>query len=460
MLTTAGIDQFAHTLQGRLIGPDDPEYDNGRAVWNGMVDRRPALIAQCAGAEGVVQSIAFAREAGLETSVRGGGHGVAGNAVADGGLMVDLSPMNAVQVDPKTRTARVGAGATWGDFDGAAQVHGLATTGGTDSRTGVAGLTLGGGLGFLGRKYGLAADNLVAADVVTADGRMIRSSADEHADLFWALRGGGGNFGVVTAFEFQLHEVGPEVLVAQVFHPFEDARDVLRFYRDFMVGAPDEVTCLAVVLRVPPVEPFPEPQHGTTTVALVACYAGEPSDGAAVLEPLGRTGDPFLSVVQPMPYTVLQQSFDAGFPDGERYYWKSSFLGGLTNEAIDAMVTALDPLQGTLSAAAIESLGGAIGRVGQTETAFPHRDAAFNFSVFAGWSDPAADDDMITWTRETHRAMTPFSTGDVYANYLSQEGDERVRAAYGENYARLRKIKAKYDPDNAFHLNQNIPPTG
>ncbi len=457
------IDHDAATvLEGRMPGtllrPGDAGYDEARTVWNGMIDRRPALIARCRGADDVVAAVDFARENDLTLSVRGGGHSVAGRAVCDDGLMIDLTPMSAVQVDAEARTARVGRGATWGDFDEKAQEHGLATTGGLVSSTGVGGLTLGGGIGYLARAHGLAADNLIACDVVTADGRRVRASEDENPDLFWGLRGGGGNFGIVTSFEFRLHEVGPGILTAQAFHPADAAREVLEFYRDFTADAPDEVMCYALVAHVPPAPPFPEESHGDTTVALVAAYAGEAEEGRPVLEPVASYGDPILAFAEPMPYTALQQAFDDGTPEGGRYYWKSHFLDALTDEVIETLVRHVDPLPGAYSMVGFEHLQGAVGRVPATDTAFPERDAAFSFGAWAGWIDSADDEEMIGWTRRLHDAMAPHATGGVYTNYLDQDEDGRVEAAFGANYGRLVELKKKWDPDNLFRMNQNIRP--
>jgi FAD/FMN-containing dehydrogenase len=444
------IERFADSLRGRLVLPGDTHYDEARAVWNGMIDRRPAMIARCKSAADVMAAVDFAREQDIQLSVKAGGHNVAGKAICDDGLVIDLSAMNSVRVDPNTQTARVGPGATWADFDREAQAFGLATTGGVDSRTGVAGLTLGGGIGYLARKYGLAIDNLLAVDVVTADGELRPASQEENPDLFWALRGGGGNVGVVTSFEFQLHEVGPEVLTAQIFYSFEDAEAVLRFYREFTAEAPDELACYAMVVHVPPVAPFPEAAHGQIAVALVACYAGSIADGEAVLAPLKGFGEPLLKAVTPMPYATLQQSFDAGAPDGGRYYYKSQILDELSDQAIKTIVDQVEPLPGPFTMAGIEPMGGAINQVEATATAYPHRDAAYNFAVWAGWSDPKDDEEIIDWTRGFHQAMAPHATGGAYANYLAADDADRMKEAYGQNYRRLVEIKRAWDPDNVF----------
>lgn len=456
MLEQTTLDQLGSALRARLTLPEDAGYDEARAVWNGMIDRRPAMIARCANASDVMAAVNFAREHALPLTVKAGGHSVSGKAICDDGLVIDLSAMNAVRVNPEAQTAQVGAGATWGDFDQEAQAFALATTGGVDSRTGVAGLTLGGGLGYLARKFGLTVDNLLAADVVTADGELRHASADKNPDLFWALRGGGGNVGVVTSFEFQLHEVGPELLVAQIFHPYENAREVLHRYRDYMAQAPDEVGCYALIVHVPPVAPFPEERHGKPAVALVGCYAGSIEEGEEALAPLSSLGDPILNAVQPMPYTALQSSFDAGFPKGGRYYWKSQYLGEFADDAIEGVVEYGSALPGAMTAVGLEAMGGAVNRVDPTATAFPHRDAAFNFSIFAGWTEPEDDADIIAWTRQFHDAITPYSTGGTYVNYLDR--DDNRRAAYGPNYERLLQVKQAWDPDDVFQMNPGAAP--
>ncbi|MEG3190769.1 FAD-binding oxidoreductase [Lysobacter sp. D1-1-M9] len=451
-LDSSTIAQFAASLRGTLIVPVDPGYDEARAVWNGMVDRRPLMIVRCKGAADVLCSINFAREHGLPCTAKAGGHGVAGKSICDDGLVIDLSLMSGVRVDADARTVRVGPGARLGDLDHETQAFGLATTAGTDSRTGVAGLTLGGGIGVLARTHGLAADNLIGADVALADGTLVRASKDENPDIFWALRGGGGNVGIVTSFEFQLHRVGPQLQVVQVFHRLEDAAQVLRFYRDFSAQAPDEVACYALFANIPPAAPFPEELHGKTTLVLFACYSGDPAQGAALLKPVEDFGMPIVKSAQPIPYTTLQKTFDAGTPDGLRYYWKSQFLHDLPDGAIETIVSRIQTLPGALTMGGFEPMGGAINRVNPAATAYPHRDAAFNFSIFAGWNDGADDDAIIGWTREFHDAMRPYSSGGAYYNYLDADEGGRASEAYGENHQRLCEIKAKYDPGNLFRL--------
>jgi FAD/FMN-containing dehydrogenase len=445
-------------VAGPVITRDDPGYDEARAVWNGMVDRAPLAIVQCAGPTDVVEAIRFAAENDLPLAVRSGGHNVAGKSVCDDGVVVDLSAMNDVTVDPTARTARVGPGATWGEFDAVAQEYGLATTGGIVSTTGVGGLTLGGGIGYLARTHGLAMDNLRSVELVTAAGDVVRASEDEHPDLFWGIRGGGGNLGVVTAMEFDLHEVGPEVYAAQAFYPFSQAQAVLEFYREFTADAPAEVSCYAFVAHVPPEEPFPEATHGDTTIALVAAYSGDTDDGDAFLAPIEAFGDPIFRVVGPMPYTALQQSFDAGAPKGTRAYWKATYVDEIPDDVVDVVLDRVESLPGPLTLVAFEPMGGAIAHVGADETAYPHREATYNFGIFAGWLDEAEDDAIVAWTREFHEAMAPYSTGGVYANYLDGDDTDRVANAYGENYDRLAALKAEWDPENRFRLNQNVEP--
>jgi FAD/FMN-containing dehydrogenase len=455
----SGTDSFAESLEGPLVRPGDEDYDQVRSVWNGMIDRRPAMIARCETVEDVINSVRFAKERGLPLSVRCGGHGVAGSAVCEGGLMIDLSPMNSVSVDTGRRIAVVQGGAKLGDLDKSTQAHGLATTAGIDPGTGVGGLTLGGGLGFLARKLGLTIDNLASAEVVLADGTLVTASAHENADLFWAIRGGGGNFGIVTAFEFKLHKVGPELMTAQIFYPFEAAREVLRFYREFMAEAPDELGCYALLVPVPASEPFPEHLHGKTALALAASHAGDPDEGRALLDRLAGIAEPILAAVGPMAYVELQSSFKDAAPDGGRYYWKSQYLDELTDELIDLVLERARALPGCYSNTFFEPMGGAINRVDEDATAFPHRNARFTIGISSGWTDPQEDEEAIAWTRDFHDAVAPHSTGGVYANYMDFDEDERVGSAYGANFDRLRQLKAKYDPDNLFRMNQNIRPS-
>lgn len=449
VLDDAAIHGFAAGFHGAVLRPGDDGFDAARHVWNGMIDKTPALIARCAGVGDVIAAVNFAREQQLLVAVRGGGHNVTGNAVCDRGLVIDLSQMNSIHVDPTGRTARAEGGATWGDLDREAQVFGLATTGGVISSTGVGGLTLGGGVGWLVRKHGLACDNLLSADVVTADGRLVTASATENADLFWGLRGGGGNFGVVTSLEFRLHPVGP-ILGGMVLHHRDDAPAVLRFFREFTQHAPEELTTYCGMLTSP---------DGVPVVALIACYSGAIEEGEAVLRPLREFGSPIADLIQPMPYRAMQSLLDAGFPAGLRNYWKGNFLRELPDAAIDELVAQAARMASPLSTVILEYYGGAASRVGAGETAFPHRQAMYDLVIIALWADPAEDAPNIHWARDTAAAMEPYASGGVYVNLLGVEGEERVRAAYGANYDRLVALKDKYDPTNFFRLNQNIKPT-
>ncbi len=448
MLPDGAIQKFTADFHGELIRQGDPGYDGARAVWNGMIDRRPALIARCAGVEDVQAAVRFARGNGLLTAVRGGGHNAAGFAVCDGGLVIDLSPMKAIRVDPAARTARAQAGATWGDFDRETQAFGLATTGGAISTTGIAGLTLGGGLGWLMRSYGLACDNLLSVDLVTAEGRVLTASEQENPDLFWGVRGGGGNFGIVTSFEYRLHPVGP-VLGGVLVHPLDRARAALQFYREFAQSAPTELTIFPALMTTP---------EGVPVIGFAVCYNGPIAKGEQVLQPLRSFGPPVADQVGPMPYTALQSMLDAAFPAGLQVYWRSDFLRGLGDETIDTILTRFGERTSPLSVIIIEQFGGAVGEVGREETAFEYRDARYNLAIIARWTDPGESDKHVRWARETWEAMRPFASG-VYVNYLGEEGESRVKAAYGaRKYERLVALKTKYDSSNFFRLNQNIKP--
>ncbi len=449
-LDPQAVRRFADDLKGTLIQPGDADYDEARRVWNGMIDRRPALVARCLGVEDIARSLAFAREHDLHVTVRGAAHNVGGRSVADGALMIDLRQMRWVKVDSGARTAHVGPGAVGADLDRETQAFGLATPGGTDSSTGVIGLTLGGGFGFLSRRFGLAADNLRGATVVLADGRVVQAAPDGDPDLLWALRGGGGRFGVVAEMELDLHPLGPELAVAQVFYPYRSASAALRFFRDFMAEAPDEVGSFALAVNVPPVDPFPQEHQGKTAIALVVAYAGETETGMRALHPLGEFGEPILNAITPMPYTALQQAFDAASPAGNRYFWKSQYLSGLPDEAIDLFVDRCRTLPGPFSAAWFEPLGGAFGRIDPGAAAFPHRQAVCNFAIQAGWTDAGDDARAIAWARSFHAAMAPFSTGGQYANYAGSDGDAELAALYGANAQRLQRLMATYDPDGVF----------
>lgn len=439
-------------LSGRLLLPDSPEYEEARHVHNGAIDKRPAAIVRCAGTADVQDALALAREHGLPVAVKGGGHNVAGRAVCDGGLMIDFSLMRGIMVDPRARIARAQPGATWGGFNRETQVHGLATTGGIVSTTGIAGLTLGGGLGWLMGKYGLAVDNLRSAEVVLADGRVLRASQDENPDLFWALRGGGGNFGVVTQFEYALHPVGPLVTGGIVAFPFDQARTVLRSFREFTAGLPDEITVFCGLIHAPD-------GSGAKLAAVVACHCGPLEAGEAALAPVRRFGTPVMDALGSIPYTAQNTLLDAGFPAGARNYWKSSFLSALTDDVIDLAVERFAACPSPMSGMVLEHFHGAATRVAPTATAFGHRSEGYNLLVAAEWMDRDEDGPNTAWARETFAALAPAMVPATYVNYMGDdESAGRVSEAYGVNFARLQELKRRYDPENAFHLNQNIPP--
>jgi FAD/FMN-containing dehydrogenase len=441
--------EIASRVRGKVIRPDDVEFDEARKVYNGMIDRRPGAIVRCTGAADVIAAVNLAREHQIPFSVRGGGHNVAGLAVCDGGMMIDLSPMKSVRVEPATRSVRAEPGVTWREFDHETQAFGLATTGGAISTTGIAGLTLGGGLGFLMRKHGLACDNLISADVVTADGELVRASLDENADLFWALRGGGGNFGIVTSLEYQLHPLGP-VLGGLVIHPLSAGKDLLRFYREFIAVTPDELTVYVGFITLP---------DGKPAVAFAICYAGPVAAGEATLKPLRQFGTPLADLVAPTPYVDVQRIFDPSYPSGLLNYWQGSFMRELTDDAIDALVESYAAVPSTLSAVAIEHMGGAVRARGDTDSAFSHRSASLSVIITSLWSDAADSAINTEWARQLWRQMERSSTGASYVNYLGEgEPEDRVRAAYGQSYSRLVDIKRKYDPANLFRMNQNIRP--
>jgi FAD/FMN-containing dehydrogenase len=451
-----GIDRF----RGRLISADHPDYDRARAVWNGAIDRRPGLIAQCIGTSDVVAAVRFARDHDLEIAIRGGGHNVAGTAVCDDGIVIDLSAMRAVRVDPAGRKAWVQGGALWGDVDNETQSHGLATTGGIVSHTGVAGLTLGGGVGWLMRKHSLTVDNLLAADVVTANGELLHASEDEHPDLFWALRGGGGNFGVVTSFEFRLHSIGPVVLAGPILFDASDAGEVLRFYRDFIGGAPDELGTVVRFGTAPPLPVIPADLHGRPVMIVGTCYAGPIEDGERALRPLRAYRTPLLDLVGPKPYVGFQSALDSTVLHGWNYYWKSTHLPELRDDLIDVIAEHAFSFSSPRSYVAMFHLKGAVSRVAEGGTAFGNRQASHAMTIDAVWR-PGEDfgDRDTAWTREFFAALGEFREG-VYVNFLGgDESPDRVREAYGDSvYDRLVDVKTTYDPDNVFHHNQNIVP--
>jgi len=458
--TPAAVDQLRAGLRGTLLTPGSEQYDEARTVWNAMHDRRPALIVRCAGASDVVEALRIARANGLAVAVRGGGHNIAGNAVCDDGLVIDLSAMRSVHVDATARTARVEPGATLGDFDREAQAFGLATPLGINSTTGVAGLTLGGGFGWLSRSLGLSIDNLLSADVVLANGELVRASETEHPDLFWAIRGGGGNFGIVTSFEFRLHRVGPMVMSGLIVHPLAAGRDVLRFYRDFVARAPEQLVCWFVMRKAPPLPFLPVEWHGREILVLAACWAGPMEEAERALAPLRAFGKPLADVIAPTPYAAWQTVLDPLLAPGARNYWKTHDFRTLSDGLIDVMLEHAGRIPDAQTEIAFAQLGGAVSRVPTEATAYTHRDAEYVMNVHGRWSDPAKDGEVIGWARELFRAAAPFATGGAYVNFLTHEEGDRVRAVYGTNFARLVEVKTKYDPANVFRGNQNILPTG
>jgi FAD/FMN-containing dehydrogenase len=449
-LDEAAVQDFTASLRGEVLRPTDDGYDEARTIHNGMIDSRPTLIARCAGVADVMSSVRFARDQQLLVSVRCGGHSVPGFCVCDGGLMIDLSRMRGVRVDAARQTVRAEGGVTWGDFDHETQAFGLATTGGIARPTGIAGLTLGGGHGFLMRKYGLACDNLLSVDLVTAEGHLLTASADENADLFWGLRGGGGNFGIATSLEYRLHEVGP-VLGGMLIYPLARAKEIFRIYRDVTSAAPDELTMDAILATLP---------DGTQAAAVLACYAGPIAEGERLLAPLRSSGPLLDDQLSPMPYVALQSIVENFNPPGMRNYWKSDYMTQLSDDAIDLLVEEYPSVPAPNSHLVIEHMGGAVSQIGEDEMAVSHRDAPYNAIIVGMWAEPAEDERNISWVRRLWEASRPFSSGGVYVNYQMGDEEYRVRAAYGaEKYERLVALKNKYDPTNMFRLNQNIAPT-
>jgi FAD/FMN-containing dehydrogenase len=448
---SALIADLGRQISGSVLGPGDVAYDAARAVHNGLIDRRPAVIVRCRTTNDVVAALAFTRRAGVEVSIRGGGHNVAGRAVTDGGVMIDLAEMKGITVDPDRATATVEGGVVWGELNDAAAEHGLAVTGGTVSGTGIAGYTLGGGLGWLMAKYGLAADNLLAVELVTAEGDILHVDAASHHDLFWALRGGGGNFGVVTSFTFRLHRV-ETVVGGLIAHPIEAAPDLLRFYRDAVAGGSDDLTVFAGLVHAPD-------GSGAKLSALVVFHVGDAEAAERELAPFKAWGSPLVVNVGPMPYPVMNTLLDAGFPDGSLNYWLSSFTHGLPDELIDIAVERFASVPSPMTAILLEHFHGAVTRVGATETAVPHRDGGWNLLIPAVWTDPGETEANIAWARDTFAAMQPHLGSGRWLNYLGDDqADDAIRAAYGPNYDRLREVKRRYDPDNVFHLNHNVAP--
>ena len=460
-LGSADTTTLAERFAGELITPDHPAYETARRVWNGMIDRRPALIARCADADDVTLAVRFAAERDLPLAVRGGGHNVAGTAVVDDGIVIDLSSMRAVRIDDSRRTVHVEGGATWADVDAVTQPFGLATPGGVVSETGVAGLALSGGVSAQRRLHGMTIDNLVSAEIVLADGRQVHASADEHPDLHWAIRGGGGNFGVATSLELRLHELGPEVYGLNVFYPVEDAARVLAGWRDAVADAPDEITSAAFIWTFPVIPDLPEHLRGVPYVGVTAMYAGPVEEGERRMRDLRELSTPLLDMSGPIAYLDKQRSLDAYFPAGLRYYWKALYLDGLPDAAVEQTVSWSNARPSDRTLVVIRHGGGAISRVGAEETAFGDRSSPFMLSIDTTWDDPADDERNIAWTRAYWQDAHRFSQrGKTYFNFpgLLEEGDSAVRASYGANHERLARIKAEHDPENLFRLNQNIRP--
>ena len=452
-MTTIDVpDELTASFSGELLAADSPGYDEARRVHNGLIDKRPGLVARCANTADVRDAVTLGREAGAEISVRGGGHNVAGLATTDGGLMIDLAPMRGIHVDPATRRVRAQAGVTWNEYNRATNVYGLATTGGVISTTGIAGLTLGGGLGWLMGKYGMAIDNLESAEVVLADGRVVTASDADDADLFWAIRGGGGNFGVVTSFEYRAHPVDT-IFGGIAAHALASAGEVFDFYRQFTKSLPDELTAFAGLVHAPD-------GSGTKIVALPVCHCGDLQQAESDVRPLREFGPPLLDLIGPMPYPVINTLLDPGFPKGALNYWKSAFFTELSDAAVRTMVDAFEAAPSTMSGMVVEHFHGEVTRIDPTATAFPHRQPGYNLALIGEWLDPSETDANVRWVRETFAALEPYMAPQVYVNYLADDESARTRDAYGPNYDRLVDLKRRYDPDNRFRLNQNIDPAG
>ena len=450
------IETLKSRVKGQIVLPNDPNYNEVREIWNAMIDRKPAVIVQCAEADDVLHALSYARENGLEISIRGGGHNIAGSALCNNGVLIDFSHMKAIRVDAQKRRAYVEPGATLGDFDKAVQAHGLATPVGINSITGIAGLTLGGGLGWLNRKYGMTVDNLVSAEMITADGRKIRVSEDENTDLFWAIRGGGGNFGVVTQFEFKLHPVGPEVFAGLLVFPIDQAKQVLQKHREFVKTAPDELNIWVVIRKAPPLPFLPENVHGKEVVVLAIFYAGDIAEGEKLIDPLRSFGDPYGEHVGVQPYLQWQQAFDPLLMPGARNYWKSHNLTELSDGLLNSIIEFARKLPSPHSEIFLALMSGAANRVPSNAMAYGHRDVQFVLNVHGRWDEATQDETCIAWAREFFEASAPFASTGAYVNFMTGDEDDRVAAAYGANYERLKQIKKKYDPENIFHNNQNI----
>ena len=457
-ISKEAIENLKSKVKGRIVLQSDSSYDEVRQIWNAMIERHPALIVRCAEADDVPPAIAFARENGLEISIRGGGHNIAGNALCDNGLVIDFSTMTKVRVDAEKKRAYVQPGATLADLDEATQSHGLATPVGINSTTGIAGLTLGGGFGWLTRKYGLTVDNLVSVEAVTAQGKRIRASENENADLFWAIRGGGGNFAIVTQFEFKLHEVGPEILAGLIVFPFEQAKQVLTRYREFVETAPEELNVWALLRKAPPLPFLPAEVHGKEVVVLVTFYAGDTVQGGKLIEPLRRFGAPWGEHIGALPYTQWQKAFDPLLTPGARNYWKSHNFTELGDRAQDSMIEFAGKMPSSQCEIFVGLVAGAANRVRPDAMAYRHRNAKFVLNVHGRWDKRTDDERCIAWARAFFQASAPYASDGAYINFMTEEESDRVASAYGANYDRLAQIKKQYDPDNLFHLNQNIKP--
>ena len=454
----AALDELGAGFRGEIVRPPDPSYEEHRRVWNGSIDRYPEVVARCAGVADVIAAVRFGRTTGLPVAVRGGGHSFPGLSVVDDGLVIDLSLMRGTRVDPEARTARAQAGVLLGELDRETQQFGMAVPAGIVTHTGLAGLTLGGGIGWIMRKYGLTIDQLLSVDMVTADGDFVKASADENADLFWGVRGAGGNFGVVTDFEFRLNTLGPQVVAGPVFWPMEDGREVLRFYRDWIADCPDELMTIVVQRKAPALPIVPPELVGKRVIAVVACYAGSLEDGERVMRPLKEFGSPVLDLCVPKPYLTHQAMFDPSFRHGCWYYVRSCDIAGLTDDVIDVVVDHGMRISSPISSLALWQMGGAVGRVGENDTAFNGRNAGHTFNINGNSETAEGSDEERQWARDYWNALAPYHTS-VYVNFLMDEGEERIREAYGPaKYERLKALKKKYDPDNFFRLNQNIPP--
>jgi FAD/FMN-containing dehydrogenase len=453
------IEALRERVRGEVITADDADYQDARKVYNGMIDRHPLVVVRCVDAGDVMATVEFALENGDDLSVRGGSHSVPGFGTNDDGVVIDLSPMKGIRVDPLTRTVRAEGGCTWGDFNHATYAFGLATTGGIVSTTGIAGLTLGGGIGYLSRGFGLSLDNLLSADVITADGRFLVASEKEHEDLFWALRGGGGNFGVVTSFEYQLHPV-KDIFAGIFFYPLERARDVLEFYRGYIADAPEQMGAFPAFQIAPPLPFIPESDHGKTFCAIVSCWSGPLDEGEKALEPIRTAAPTVAEMVTPMPYPALNSAFDPLVPPGLQHYWKASFASELTDGAIAAHVEHGPQVPVVNSTMHIYPINGACNRVPSDATAFAYRDAKFATVIAGMWPDPADNETNIKWVKDYYASLQPHSAAGGYINFMADDDQDRIHENYKDNYSRLASIKTRYDPDNLFHLNQNIKPAG